>query len=403
MGSTKTPDAIPMTPKAEPEPTPERPASEPRPEKEPPMGEPGPDWELVGTNRGWFTAWDCHWIGMVVLFGLLTVFALYCLHRLFKRKRKEQTMAKFSVTVTAVIALFTSTRCLYLLINPYESPVNCLFGEENCPIFINRFLFSLGIPSLLSAYMLLFLALNDVVQMKVIGRFNKLQSWQFLTVFVTVNYVFSCTADLTVTYVTSASLFLALCQGYFILFSTFLVIAFLYVGIKLYLTDKATKSQIARLSMRHRNDIGHQSGRRSVKKVVRFAIVTAIIGGCLLALEIFALAFVYVSTFSHGSIEPWAWLAYQYIYRLVELIFAGSILYNISFLPQKKAQATGRSAPYSTLRHGKVEIYSSVKGEASTSAFHIGDSSLQGKANENELDLQLGRPQMISQEGEHTS
>ena len=394
-----------MTPKAEaePEPTPERPVSEPRPEMEPPLGEPGPDWELVGTNSGWLTAWDCHWIGMVVLFGLLTLFALYCLHRLFKRKRKEQSMAKFSVTVTAVIALFTSTRCLYLLINPYESPLDCLFGEKKCPIFISRFLFSLGIPGLVSAYMLLFLALNDVVQMKVIGRFNRLQSWQFLSVLVTVNFVFSCTADLTVTYVTSASLFLALCQGYFIIFSAILVFAFLYVGIKLYLTNKATKSQIARLSMRNRSDIGPQSGRRSVRKVVRFAIVTAILGGCLLTLEIFALAYVYVSTFSHGKAEPWAWLSYEYAYRLVELIFAGSILYNISLLPKRKAQVMGRSTPYSTLKHEKMEMGSSVKGEVSTSAFHICDSSLQGKANESKQDLEPDRPQTDIKEGEHKS
>ena len=359
------------------------------------MGEPGPEWGHAKTLKGWLTAWDSHWIGIAVLYGLLTLFALYCLRRLYRRKQNRKAMAKFSLTVTAAIALFTLSRFLYLIMNPYESPLFCIFGEKNCPLFINRFLFSLGMPSLVSAYLLLFLALRDVAQMKVTGKFSRLQSWYFLGLFVFTNYAFSCTADLVVAYVTSAKLFLALCQGYFILLSACLVGAFFQVGMKIYFTNRKTQSQIARMSMKRRNEVGTAKGRRSVRKVVRLAIVTAILGALVLTLEIFALAYVYVKTFTKGQIDPWPWLVYIYAYRLVEAALAGSILYNISFLPNKTSfsKATKKSS-YLTLQGSYgAEAGSNTKGETIKSTVICGDSQ-QSKSYENTAE----RPQNNSKE-----
>ena len=378
-----------MMPRAESEPAPEKATAEPKPEKEPPRGEPGPNWELAKTLSGWPSVWDCHWIGTAVLFALLSIFALYCLRRLYKRKRKQHIMVKFSVMVTATIAVFTFTRFLYLILNPYESPLFCLFGKEKCPPFINRTLFSLGMPSLVSAYALLFLALNKVVQMKVMGKFNKLQSWCFLGVFIITNYAFSCSADLTVWYITSARLFLALCQGYFILLSACLVCAYLYVGIRIYRTNRNTKSQIARLSMKGRKEIGSPQGQNSVKKVVRLAMVTATLGAVLLALEIFALTYVYAKTFSTGHIEPWPWLAYEYVYRLVELVLAASILYNISFMPNRKSlrKELGLSIPQSTLKTSqRATVISGGKYEVNGPIVKSSDIKLQESIDRSKCD-----------------
>ena len=364
-----------MAPKAEPEPTPERPRPEPEPEKEPPMGEPGPEWEMA--RQTWGAAWEGHWIGMAVLFGLLTIFAIYCLLRIYRRKRKQRATAKFALTVTAVIALFTSTRFLYLIINPYESPFDCIFGKMKCPLFINRFLYSVGLPSLASAYLLLFFAFQDVMKMKKIGKFSKLQNWWFLGGLVVLNYAFACTADLTVAYVTSASLFLALCQGYFILFSLCLVVAFLHAGVKIYLTNRETKSQISRMSMKHSSTMDRQKRQNSVQKVVRLAITTAVLALFFLALQIYALAFVYMETYSGKNADSWTWLIYQFVYRVVELAFAASILYNISFLPKKRpsSEKTQRSLPYSTLKvNEKIEMGNSVSVEVSNCSVIVSDT-----------------------------
>jgi len=384
-----------MAPRPESEPKPEKSSPEPSPEMEHPAGEPGPEWGHAKKLEGWLTVWDSHWIGIAVLYGLLTLFALYCLRRFYRRKQNRKAIAKFSLTVTAVIALFTLSRFLYLIINPYESPLFCIFGEKNCPLFINRFLFSLGMPSLVSAYFLLFLALRDVAQMKVTGKFSRLQSWYFLGLFVFTNYAFSCTADLVVAYVTSAKLFLALCQGYFILLSACLVCAFFHAGMRIYITNRNTQSQIAKMSMKRRNEVGTSKGRRSVRKVVRLAIVTAILGALVLILEIFALAYVYVKTFTKGQIDPWPWLVYIYAYRLVEAVLAGSILYNISFLPNKGSfgKATKKSS-YLTLKGSyRTEAGSNTKGETSNNTLSGGESH-QTKANENAVQ----KPQNDSKE-----
>lgn len=342
-----------MLRKAEPEPTPERTKPEPEPEKEPPMGEPGPEWAQA--RQTWGAAWDVHWIGMAVVFALLTIFAVVCLIRLYRRKRKQQVMAKFALTVTIVVSLFTSTRCLYLIFNPYESPFDCLFGPGGCPLFISRLLFSVGLPSLLSAYLLLLLALHEVMQMKKIGNFGRLQSWWFLVGFVAFNYVFAIAADLVVAYLVEARVFLALCQGYFIAFSACLVSAFLYAGIRIYQTDKKTKLQISKMTVRCKNET--KQGRDTVGKVVRLALATAILGLIFLALQIYSLAFVYVETFSGRKAEPWTWLTYQYVYRLVELAFAACILYNISYLPKRQLsrRKTQQTITYSNLKANEVK------------------------------------------------
>ena len=339
---------------AEPEPTTEPRAefSKPGPEPEP-EGEPLPEWHIA--KQTWGAAWEMHWIGMAVLFAIASIIALFFLRRIYKKKRKQQTMAKFALTVTFIIALFTTSRFLYLVINPYESR-ECLFGERKCPLFVSRFLFSIGMPSLSSAYFLLHLALLDVVKMKKLNNFTKLQNWWFLGGIVSFNHLLACTADLVVAYVTSAGLFLAICQGYFIIFSGCLVAAFVYSGVKIYRTNRDTKTQVYKMSVRHPGDTTKQkltSGGGNVKKVLRLTIATAVLGAIFLALQIYALAVVYVEAAANVKYpKPWPWLIYQFIYRFVELSLASCVLYNISYIPRKgrtvNRQGTYRQGTFSS-------------------------------------------------------
>lgn len=333
---------------AEPEPTTEPRAELPKPRPEP-EGEPLPEWHLA--KQTWGAAWGMHWIGMAVFFAIASIIAIFFLRRIYKRKRKQQTMAKFALTVTFLIALFTTSRFLYLIINPYESS-DCLFGERKCPLFVSRFLFSIGMPSLSSAYFLLHLALLDVVKMRKLNNFTKLQNWWFLAGLVCFNHILSCTADLVVAYVTSARLFLAICQGYFIAFSGCLVAAFVYSGVKIYRTNRDTKSQVYKMSVRHPGDTTTQkltSGGSNVKKVLRLTIATAVLGAVFLVLQIYALAVVYMVADGKYP-KPWPWLIYQYVYRFVELSLASCVLYNISYMP-RKGRTVNRQSTY---RQGTV-------------------------------------------------
>ena len=343
-----------MSPEGEPEPEGEYSTPEPKPEKAP-WGEPVPEWNIAKIK--WGFAWEGHWIGMAVVFGILTIIAVLCLRRIFVKKRKRQVMAKFAITVTAIIAVFTTARFLYLIINPYESDY-CMFGNaKHCPLFVNRLLFSIGLPSLLSAYLLLHLALRDVMKFKNVGKFTKLQKWWFLCGLVLLNYVFAITADMVVAYNTSTGIFLALCQGYFIVFSAVLVFAFAYSGFQMYRTDKKNKKEMFRLSRKNNSNVDNlsrKSGRNFIAKVLRLSFITSLLGFVLMALQIYALAFVYVEASAGKKPEPWAWLTYQYAYRFVEVAFAACILYNISYIPKRKSAPQGTVSNKSTNGHYRL-------------------------------------------------
>eukprot|EP00794_Sanderia_malayensis_P014392 gene14392-15891_t len=326
-----------------------KPESTPEPEqKNPsslipePYGEPLPEWETAIDT--WGPGWPTHWIGCAVLFSLLLIISIILLGRLYKRNRQRNaTTKRFSVTVTVLIIIFLWSRSFYLIINPYECPNACLFGTGNCPLFLSRLLFSIGIPSLVSAFLFVHLALLDVMKLRQLNAFQKLQNWRFLIGVVSLNYVFSCVADLVVAYKASPPLFIVLCQVYFILFSTGLVAGFSYTGISIYRQNKRNKTIVYKLSTRN-STTGwptkkekKRQNRKSIKKVLKLTFATTLLGLCFLVSQLYSLISVYThSVTALTNPEPWAWLICQYFYRFIELLMAACLLVNISYIPKQK-------------------------------------------------------------------
>ena len=338
------------------------PESSPEPTSRPePKGEPKPEWTTA--FQTWGAAWPCHWIGSAVLFACMFLLAVILLRKLLKGRRNRKTMMKFSITVTAIIAIFLMSRFLYMIFNPYESPSECLFGVGNCPLFLSRLLFSIGVPSLVSAFMLLHLALLDVMKLQKLSGFTKLQNWWFLVGLTTANYIISITADLAVTYKAVSSVFVTLCQGYFILFSLGLVIAFSYTGLSIYLLNKKTKSQVYKMSTRHGGQICPVQARRdknATRKVARLTMVTSLLGLAYLFSQIYALVMAYGKKSSSDS-RHWKWLICQYFYRFVELAMASCLLYNISYMPKhgRKNETTKDRACTNTINSNGAKMNNS--------------------------------------------
>ena len=323
--------------KAEPEPS-----SKPEPRPAVPEGEPLPEW--TDAKRIWGEAWPIHWIGFTCLFGILTVMTIIAIIRINQnRKKRQRVMSKFSLTVTATLMVFSASRFLYMLIRPYESN-QCLLGKlSNCPIFLVRFIFSLGLPSLTSAFMLLHLALLDVMKLQKLSKFSKLQNWSFLLSLVLFSYIFAVTVELVVFYHASAVYLVSICQSYFIIWSACLIAAYLYTGLSIAVSNQKNFMAVSESQMQMQPEIA-KARAKNLRKVMELTLATAALAAVYLACQLYSLVVVYTKNSSLvENPDPWPWLGYEYFHRLVECCMAGCLLFNVSYKPSEGGNKRDRS------------------------------------------------------------
>ena len=235
---------------------------------------------------------------------------------------------------------------------------------------MSRLLFSIGLPSLVSAFLLVHLALLDVMKLQKLSNFSKLRNWKFLVSVVGFNYVISITADLVVSYKAASIAFVIICQAYFVIFSAALVIGFSYTGISIYTKNKTTKSHIYKLSTKSKympNEDQEKINNKSTRKVVRLTFLTAILGLAFLVSQLYSMvALLTASNDMAQSPSPWPWLTCQYTYRFIEIAMACCLLYNISYMPKQKIQ-------YHSSENMKSKMVSASKYAASPSGSNIED------------------------------
>ena len=280
----------------------------------------------------WGAAWPLHWIGLTCLFGISTLMAAIATVRVTMNRRKK-AVPKFSVVVTLFV--FSVTRFLYMLIRPYESN-QCLFRKlSDCSKMSARFLYSLGLPSLTSAFMFLHLALLGVMNVR-LSKFSNLQNWAFLLSIMSFSYVFQVTITLVVYYHATMIYFLSICQVYFIVWNICLVAVYLYTGIYI------ANSNQRLVSPRHGSQpyIRQESAElrsKHLKKLTRLILSIAGLGTVFLACQLYSLAAVYIKNLHlfHNP-DPWPWFGYENFQRSVETCMAGCLLFVVSSTQAKE-------------------------------------------------------------------
>ncbi|KAJ7365038.1 hypothetical protein OS493_007679 [Desmophyllum pertusum] len=281
------------------------------------LAEPGPDWPVA--KKLWGLAWELHWIGFGVLFGLLAIHSLFAL--VLVKHRKGFGRKPLFIAINSLLLTFGATRAVYLLLDPYESREN---GVED-PKWLTLLLFGIAYPCLTSSFSLIHLAFLEVTKMK-IGP-SKLQNIKFLCGVIVIHFIIVFTAETSSSIKPELDTLLIVCQSFFILWGLLLSGSFIYSGCKVINRVENVHEQLNAIekNVRQRN----KKQKSSTTKVAKITLFTSFLGIAVCGLHLYSMIGVYgmYSTVVHPS--PWPWLAFQSSFRLVELAMACTIAYSV--------------------------------------------------------------------------
>lgn len=300
--------------------TPENPKSEPNPE-------PLPEWETA--FQVWSYWWEIHNYGFGCAFAILAIFSIFCLVRL--RNLQKLTLGRYFTTVSALLLVFTTSRTLYLLLDPYEA-----HKYITLPVVFVRVVFALGYPCLTSVFSLINFAFVEVNNLKTI--WTKLQNKKFLFSIILGHFVLVLVIYLVVTFSPQLAKLFIICQSILIAWWIVLVICFLYSALLVIWNQKVkTKyiNQDTKINETSSNDGTEKSKntesieqRRGTRKIIRISGAVAISGIISVVLEFYSLFGVYkLYALEDGFVGAWPWWSFQTASRAVEIILCCIVAY----------------------------------------------------------------------------
>ena len=283
------------------------------------LAEPGPDWPIA--KKVWGLAWELHWIGFGVLFGLLAIHSLLALA--LAKHRKGFGGKPLFITINSLLFTLGVTRAVYLLLDPYESREN---GVED-PKWLTLLLFGIAYPCLTSAFCLIHLAFLEVTKMRIVP--SKLQSAKFLSGVIVTHFIIVFTAETSSSIKPELDALLIVCQSFFILWGLFLSGSFIYSGCKVINRVGNVHEQLSAIERRAHQRNKPKQQKTSTTKVAKITLGTSFLGIAVCGLQFYSMIGVYsmYSKVVHPS--PWPWLAFQSSFRLVEVAMACTIAYSV--------------------------------------------------------------------------
>ena len=312
------------------------------------LAEPGPDWPVA--KRIWGLAWEMHWIGFGVLFGLLAIHSLLSLA--LAKHRKGFGRKPLFIAINTLLFVLGATRAVYLLLDPYESREN---GVED-PKWMTLLLFGIAYPCLTSSFCLIHLAFLEVTKLQ-IGP-SKLQDVRFLSGVIVIHFIVVFTAETTSSIKPELDALLIVCQSFFILWGLLLSGSFIYSGCKVIHRVENVHEQLDAIEKNQRLRNRNKKPKSSTAKVAKITLVSSFLGIAVCGLHLYSMVGVYgmYSKVVHPS--PWPWLAFQSSFRLVEIVMAGTIAYSVMQPDgsKKKRNATDTSEGMNMCSKGKPEL-----------------------------------------------
>lgn len=286
--------------------------------------EPLPEWNTAFTT--WDIWWEVHNYSFASLFAIVFVFCVYCLVRL-KLAGQSLTLTRYFTVVTGLLLMFTGTRSLYLVLDPYE-------GHKylTLPVVINRVIFALGYPCITSIFSLInftFLKVNDMFLVV-----RRLQDIKFLSSIILLHFVVVLVIYLVVTFSPRlARLFIA-CQVIIIIWWIAINIAFIYSAWLLKVNEKSKKKYINRNSTTvdegQADASRNATTSRGTKRILNISGIVVIAGLVSIGLEFYSLFGVYdLYELKQNYVKAWPWLGYQTANRSIEIILCAIIAYII--------------------------------------------------------------------------
>lgn len=318
--------------------------------------EPLPDWDTALVE--WKGLWQLHFVGFALLYLGVALFSCFCVWRI-KRRSKGMTLGNYFLAVCLMLMLFSMTRTLFLLLDPYESHT-----VLHLPVLAVRILFAIGYPCLTSALSLIHFAFLEVNKLRLISR--RLQSIKFLICVIASHFIIVLFIYILITFSSKSARLLILCQTILIAWWLVLALCFLYSGWKVnweaYLSAKFFKKQGTkdRASTAGSSDssadfVVHRSTPpKGVQKIARISGLVSLLAVLYASAEIYSLFALYhlYDLEEDDSVDHWTWWAYQTVTRFLDLLFCFVIAYVIfpSTQTEKKHQSQSVTGDSNSVR-----------------------------------------------------
>lgn len=335
-----------------------------------PNPEPLPDWNEA--LMAWKSLWEIHFIGFGLLFLGVALFSCICVVKI-KHRARGMTLGNYFLAVCLMLMVFSFSRTLFLMLDPYESHT-----VLNLPVLLIRILFAIGYPCLTSALSLIHFAFLEVNKLRLVSR--RLQNIKFLVTVIATHFVFVLVVYLLITLAPKLARLLILCQTILIVWWFVLALCFLYSGwqvnwqsqltakfFKATTTKERTASTLSTSSLDSRVTAGqkmhvhadHNEPPKGAQKIARISGLVSLLALLYVAAELYSLFSLYnLYDLEENSVDHWSWWGYQTCNRMLDFLLCLVIVYVIfpSTQVEKKQKSSGDS--YSVRMNKNVMIRS---------------------------------------------
>ena len=324
--------------------------------------EPLPLWDQA--QQTWQWAWELHWAGYGTVFALLALYALWSLLQLVRNSRRRRKPL-LSLAISSLLFVFGTSRALFLFINPYESQ-QC-FLPTDCPVMLTRILFGIALPCITASFSLIQLVFLQLSKLKLYPE--KLQNAKFVTCLVAFHFVLALFTEVMITLYVDWSLLNIVCQSFSITLSLILSGSFIYSGKLILKSIRETQLSLSQLGNQT-----NQERRLKVSKLVKITFIAVFVGFVSCALQLYSIFALYqLHKDDKGAIpKPWPWYIFQSLYRAVDLVAGGILVYVGSRQNSRRPsnvrrffrghQLTRRITRKKTVKYLPQKIANSVRG-----------------------------------------
>lgn len=336
-----------------------------------PNPEPLPDWDTA--LMAWKSLWEIHFIGFGLLFLGIALFSCICVVKI-KHRVKGMTLGNYFLAVCSMLMVFSFSRTLFLILDPYESHT-----VLNLPVLLIRILFAIGYPCLTSALSLIHFAFLEVNKLRLVSR--RLQSIKFLVSVIATHFVVVLVVYILITLAPKFARLLILCQTVLIFWWLVLALCFLYSGWKVKWQSELTAkffeattmkeraaSTLSASSLDSRATAEHKTHfhadqnepPKGAQKIARISGLVSLLALLYVAAELYSLFSLYnlYDLGDENSVDHWSWWGYQTCNRMLDFLLCLVITYVIfpSTQIEKKQKSSGDS--YSVRMNKNVMIRS---------------------------------------------
>lgn len=276
------------------------------------LAEPLPEWSKAVEE--WGIGWEFHQYGLGAIYILLFLFVAISLWKRFQGSRVIP-QNKVPIIVLSLLGLFCVTRSLFLCIDAYH-------WRKIAPVFVVNILWGVGQPSLITAYTLVFIVMRNALVLKL--RFQKWYNTKNIAMATLPYFLFALGAELTISFIPAFKGLTFACQTLYIMFGLSLTVFYSMVAILIWKKFTTIES-----SKRWATEASRTRGTRT--RAILRTCLAAVVGGVLICvMQVYAMSGVYGVFSDARHVSAWPWLAFQTMFRIVEIYMVVVLWYAVN-------------------------------------------------------------------------